>query len=95
MRQPIESPDALLRATVVAIASRTTDDPRPAGALRSVLELIDNDEAELALDHLARSVEYHQIPVPREEYDRLVAEAARLDSGYLPSETGLERFVIG
>ncbi|MFB6634866.1 hypothetical protein ACFCWY_33725 [Streptomyces sp. NPDC056362] len=95
MNHPIESSDALLRATVVAIARRTAEDPRPAGALQSVLELIDNDEAELALDHLARILEYHRIPVLREEYDRLVTEAARLDSKDVLSETGLERFVIG
>ncbi|MFJ5138890.1 hypothetical protein [Streptomyces sp. NPDC088707] len=95
MSQPIEPPDALLRATVVAIARRTAENPRPAEALQSVLELIDNDEAELALDHLARSVEYHRIPVLREEYDWLVAEAARLDSQDSLSETGLEQFVIG
>ena len=95
MSQPAESPDALLRATVVAIARRTVGDPRPAEALLSVLELIDNDEAELALDHLMRSVEYHRIPVLREEYDRLVAEAARLDSEDSLSETGLEQFVTG
>ncbi|MFF5638196.1 hypothetical protein [Streptomyces sp. NPDC012825] len=95
MSPPIEFPDALLRATVVAIARRTAENPGLAGALQSVLELIDNDEAELALDHLARSVKYHRIPVLREEYDRLVAEAARLDSEDSLSETGLERLVIG
>ncbi|MFD9247911.1 hypothetical protein ACFV0D_39535 [Streptomyces sp. NPDC059556] len=95
MSRPVESSDDLLRATVVAIARRTVADPRSAGALGSVLELIGNDEAELALDHLSRSVEYYRIPVLREEYDRLVAEAARLDSKDSLSETGLERFVIG
>ncbi|MFI6421897.1 hypothetical protein ACIBG6_31365 [Streptomyces sp. NPDC050842] len=94
MSQPIESPDALLRATVVTIARRTAEDPRPAGALQSVLELVDNDEAELALDHLARSVDYHRIPLLREEYDRLVAEAACLGSEDSLSETDLEQFVI-
>lgn len=95
MSQPTETPDTLLRATVVAIARRTAEGSRPAEALHSVLELIDNDEAELALDHLTRSVEYHRIPVLREEYDRLIAEAVRLDSEDSLSETGLERFVTG
>ncbi|MGW4839674.1 hypothetical protein [Streptomyces globisporus] len=95
MSQPIESPDDLLRASVVAVARRTAENPRPAEALQSVLELIDQDEAEFALEHFARSVEYYRIPVLREEYDRLVAEAARLDSEDSLSETGLEEFAIG
>ncbi len=91
--QPTDSPDALLRSAAADIARRMTEEPRPAGALRSVLELIDNDEAELALDELARVIEYFRIPVLRTEYDRLVAAATRLACMDSLTEVGVDRFV--
>lgn len=89
--QPTDSPDALLSATTRCIARRVAGEKGPATALRSVLELIDNDEAELALDDLARVIEYFRIPILRREYDQLVTAATRLNSLDSLLETGIER----
>ncbi|MFD5494532.1 hypothetical protein ACFYY3_05595 [Streptomyces sp. NPDC001812] len=91
--QPADSPDALLHATTEGIARRVTGEKGPATALRSVRELIDNDEAELALDDLARVIEYFRIPILRVEYDQLVTAATLLNSMDSLLETGVERLV--
>ncbi|MDI9832065.1 hypothetical protein [Streptomyces sp. KAU_LT] len=93
MQQPPDSPEALLRSTTEALARRLTQRNTPVPALTSVLELIDNDEAELALDELVRVVEYFRIPVSRAEYDQLVTAAMHLDSMDSLLETGVARFI--
>ncbi|MFE5399275.1 hypothetical protein ACFQ9U_32525 [Streptomyces sp. NPDC056568] len=89
--QPTDSPDAFLRSATEGIARRVTGEKSPATALRSVLELVDNDEAELALDELARVIEYFRIPIRPEEYDQLEAAATRLYSMDSLLESGVER----
>lgn len=40
--------------------------------------MIDNDEAELAVDDLVRVIEYYGIRILRTEYDQIAAAAAQL-----------------
>ncbi|MYU21991.1 hypothetical protein [Streptomyces sp. SID8352] len=91
--QPTESPDALLRSTTENIARRASEQNHYSASLGSILELIDNDEVELALDELARVVEYFRIPILRSEYDRLATVATLLDSMDSLTETGIHRFI--
>ncbi|MFB8109712.1 hypothetical protein [[Kitasatospora] papulosa] len=92
--QPLDSPDALLYSTTEDIARRLVEEGRPITSMTSVLELIDNDETELALDELVRIIEYFRISIMQEEYSRLVAAATRLDSMDSLLETGVDRFII-
>ncbi|MGJ3559721.1 hypothetical protein ACR6C2_17395 [Streptomyces sp. INA 01156] len=57
--------------------------------------MVDNDEAELAVDDLVRVIEYFGIPILRSEYDQLVSAATQLDSMDSLTETGIDRFISG
>ncbi|MER5375895.1 hypothetical protein [Streptomyces sp. NPDC002553] len=91
--QPANSPDENLRSLTEGIARRVADEKRPAHALRSVVSMIDNDEAELAVDDLARAIEYYRVPILRAEYDQLLEVATRLDSLDSLRETDIAQFV--
>jgi hypothetical protein len=88
-----ESPGALVRAVAESLARRSAGEKGPVGALRSVVDMVDNDEAELAVDDLARVIAHFRLRVPRTEYDDLVAAASRLDAMDSLAEVGVERFV--
>lgn len=92
--RPLDSPDALLYSTTEGIARRLVKEGRPGTSMTSVLELIDNDETELALDELVRVIEYFRISIMQKEYSCLVAAATRLDSMDSLLETGVDRYVI-
>ncbi|MEF9906986.1 hypothetical protein [Streptomyces sp. P9-A2] len=68
--------DALLRRTTVEISRRTAAEGGPLAALRPVLELIDNDEAEMALDELVHMIGWFRIRLLPAEHDRLAVVAA-------------------
>ncbi|WP_217131035.1 hypothetical protein [Streptomyces sp. AC558_RSS880] len=91
---PPGSPDALVRSVAESIALRTTGRRQPSGALESVVELVEADEADMAVDHLARVIDHYRIPILQTEYDRLVSAATQLDS--LDSITGIriDRLII-
>ncbi|MGC5343944.1 hypothetical protein [Streptomyces sp. DT171] len=88
------SPEDLLRSTAETIARRSAMEKNAASALRSVIDMIDNDEAELALDDLAHVIECFRIPVLRTEYDQLAALEPLLDSTGALLESGVARFVM-
>lgn len=48
-------------------------------ALDSVLDLVANDEAEIAVDYLVNTANAFRLPVRQDEYDRLLSAATRLD----------------
>jgi len=48
-------------------------------ALDSVLHLVANDEAEIAIDHLIHTANAFRLPLRQDEHDRLMGAAARLD----------------
>ncbi|MFD8590082.1 hypothetical protein ACFV1B_11145 [Streptomyces sp. NPDC059637] len=88
-----DSPAALVRSAAESIAVRSAGEKGPANALRSVVRMVDNDEAEPAVDDLARVIEYFRIRILRTEYDLIVAAATRLDALDSLAETGVDRFV--
>ncbi|MFC5672855.1 hypothetical protein [Streptomyces incanus] len=90
-----DSPDVLIRSVAESIARRLAGEKGPVGALRSVVHMVDNDEAELAVDDLVRVIEYFGIPILRSEYDQLVSVATQLDSMDSLTETGIDRFISG
>lgn len=79
MNEP-DSPDVLIRAAAESISRRLAGEEGPVAALRSIIHMIDNDEAELAVDDLARVIEYYRIRISRTEYDQIAAAAAQLDA---------------
>ncbi|MEU7663654.1 hypothetical protein [Streptomyces lincolnensis] len=89
------SPGVLVRAVAESIARRSAGEKGPVGALRSVVDMVDNDEAELAVDDLVRVIAHFGIRIVRREYDDLVAAASRLDAMDSLAEVGVERFVAG
>lgn len=93
MNNTPQSPDELIRAAAESVAGRLAGEKRPAAALRSVVHMVDNDEAELAVDDLARVIEHHRIRILRTEYAQIAAAAAELGALDSLTEVGLERFV--
>ncbi|BDH05245.1 hypothetical protein HEK131_24720 [Streptomyces seoulensis] len=88
-----DSPAELVRAAAESISARLTGEKGPTAALRSVVHMVDNDEAELAVDDLARVIEYHCIRILRTEYDQIAAAAARLGALDPLTEVRLDRFI--
>ncbi|MFK4102478.1 hypothetical protein ACI2L1_20815 [Streptomyces sp. NPDC019531] len=87
------SPDSLTRSVAESIARRIADQTRPARSLASVVNLIENDETEEALDDLAHVIEYFRISIHRTEYDQLVAAAEQLDAMDSLTNLNVEQFV--
>ncbi|MFC7896767.1 hypothetical protein [Streptomyces sp. NPDC057381] len=88
-----DSPEALIRAAARNIASRLAGEKGPVGALRSVVHMIDNDEAELAVDDLARVIASYRISITRTEYEQIAAAAAQLDALDSLTVVGVDRFI--
>ncbi|AIS02261.1 hypothetical protein SGLAU_31635 [Streptomyces glaucescens] len=89
-----DAPDALVRAAARSIAGRLAGEKGPAGALRSVVHMVDNDEAELAVDDLARVIASYRIRISRTEYEQIAAAAAQLGALDSLGEAGVERFIV-
>ena len=87
------SPEALIRSVVQSLTRRAGIDARPVRSLATVIDLIENDETDMAIDDLAHVIVCFRLPIHRAEYDQLVAAAQELDE--LDSLTGLnvEQFV--
>ncbi len=87
------SSDALIRSVAESIARRIADQSRPARSLATVIDLVENDEADMALDDLAHVIEYFRISIHRTEYDQLVAAAQQLDEMDSLTNLNVEQFV--
>ncbi|WP_455356921.1 hypothetical protein [Streptomyces sp. SYSU K217416] len=87
------SPDTLIRSVAESIARRVAEQKRPARSLASVIDLVDNDETDMALDDLAHVIEYFHISIHRAEYDQLVAAAQQLHAMDSLIDMKVERFV--
>ncbi|MDN3027583.1 hypothetical protein [Streptomyces sp. S.PB5] len=74
--------------TIATSAGRTTGVYRPATTL-----LPGNDEAELAVDDLARVIESHRIRILRTEYDQIAAAAEQLGALDSLTEVRIDRFI--
>ncbi|MET9444954.1 hypothetical protein [Streptomyces sp. NPDC006610] len=55
--------------------------------------MVGNDKAELAVDDLARVIEYYRIRILRTEYDQIVAVATQLDALDSLTEVQIGRFI--
>ncbi|WP_329241867.1 hypothetical protein OG223_03000 [Streptomyces sp. NBC_01478] len=73
------SADDDIRAVVGALKHRAAAREETAPALDSVLDLVANDEAEIAVDYLVNTANAFRLPVRQDEYDRLLSAATRLD----------------
>ncbi|MFJ4633500.1 hypothetical protein [Streptomyces sp. NPDC088847] len=87
------SPDSLIRSVAESIARRIADQTRPVRSLASVVKLVENDEADEALDDLAHVIEFFRISVHRAEYDQLVAASQQLDAMDSLTNLNVEQFV--
>lgn len=82
------SADDDIRAVVDALKQRASARGETAPALDSVLELVANDEAEIAIDYLINTANAFRLPMRQDEYDRLISAATRLD--YADSVTDID-----
>ncbi len=87
------SPDSLIRSVAESIARRIADQKVPVRSLASIVDLVENDEADEALDDLAHVIEYFGISIHRAEYDQLVSAAEQLDAMDSLIDLNVERFV--
>lgn len=85
--------DTLIRSVAESITRRIADQPRPVRSLASVVHLIENDEAEEALDDLAHIIEFFRVSIHRAEYDQLVTAAQQIDAMDLLTNLNVEQFV--
>ncbi|MFI8193259.1 hypothetical protein ACIF8T_31540 [Streptomyces sp. NPDC085946] len=88
-----DAPEALIRAAAHSIAGRLAGEKGPVSALRSVVHMVDNDEADLAVDDLARVIASYRIRLLRTEHAWIVAAAARLGAPDPLTGTEADRFV--
>ncbi|MGC5567893.1 hypothetical protein ACPYPG_34325 [Streptomyces sp. FR-108] len=91
---PPNSSDSLIRSAAESITRRMAKGGRSIPALTSIIELVGNDETELALDEIGRVIEYFRIPILRTEYDQLFSAAAQLDSVDSLTDVGIDQFII-
>ncbi|MFE9249931.1 hypothetical protein [Streptomyces sp. NPDC007088] len=85
-------PAALVRATAAGIRFRLRKAGElPPAALTSAIGLVDDDEAETALDHLVHALAFFRVPVSRQEYADLASAAVHWDAEDVLTEAGLER----
>jgi hypothetical protein len=73
---------------------RLADRRQAVSALTSVVDMVENDETELAMDDIGLLIQHFQSPVVRSEYEDLVHAARLLDSLDSLTDTGVERLVI-
>ena len=87
------SPEALIRSVAQSLSRRAGIDTRPTRSLATVIDLIENDETDMAIDDLAHVIECFRIPIHRAEYDQLVAAAQQLDAMDSLTDLKVEQFV--
>ncbi|MFJ9622571.1 hypothetical protein [Streptomyces sp. NPDC101181] len=56
--------------------------------------MVENDEAELAMDDIGLLIQYYRLPVLRSEYEDLVLAAEQLNSLDSLTDTDVELLVI-
>ncbi|MBV7698354.1 hypothetical protein [Streptomyces sp. TRM70350] len=88
-----DSPEVLIRAAAESITGRLTGEKGPIAALRSIVHMVDNDEAELAVDDLVRVIKCYRIRILRREHDQIAAAAAQLDALDSLTEVRVDRFI--
>jgi hypothetical protein len=93
-KPPLDAPGAIIRSVALRMARRLADQPMPVSALASVVQMVENDEAELAMDDIGLMIQYYRFPVLRSEYEELVFAAEQLDSLDSLTDTGVEQFVV-
>lgn len=91
---PLDPPGAVIRSVALRMVRRLADRPQPVSALTSVVDMVENDETELAMDDIGLLIQHFQFPVVRSEYEDLVHAARLLDSLDSLTDTGVERLVI-
>ncbi|MFH8378053.1 hypothetical protein [Streptomyces cyaneofuscatus] len=91
---PLDPSGALIRSVALRMIRRLADQPGLVSALSSVVDMVENDETDLALDDIGMVIHYSQFPVLRSEYQDLVHAAQLLDSLDSLTDTGVERLVI-
>lgn len=75
MHSPV---DEVILAVVDAVKQRARTQAVSVRALESVRDLVVNDEAEIAIDYLVNTVNFHRLTLRQDEYERLLEAAARL-----------------
>ncbi|MFJ8402687.1 hypothetical protein ACIQ9K_19695 [Streptomyces microflavus] len=91
---PLDPPGAVIRSVALRMVRRLADRPQAVSALTSVVDMVENDETELAMDDIGLLIQHFQFPVVRSEYEDLVHAAQLLDSLDSLTDTGVERLVI-
>lgn len=91
---PLDPSGALIRSVALRMSRRLADRPQLVGALSSVVDMVENDETELAMDDIGLLIQFFQFPVLRSEYQDLVRAAQQLDSLDSLTDTGVERLVV-
>ncbi|MFJ3799930.1 hypothetical protein ACIPSJ_27060 [Streptomyces sp. NPDC090088] len=73
------SADNDIRAVIDTLKQRASARGETVPALDSVLNLVANGEAEIAIDYLVNTANAFRLPLRQDEYARLLSAAARLD----------------
>ncbi|MFE3721240.1 hypothetical protein [Streptomyces cyaneofuscatus] len=91
---PLDPSGALIRSVALRMIRRLADQPQPVSALSSVVDMVENDETDLAMDDIGLLIQYFQFPVLRSEYQDLVRAAQQLDLLESFTDTGVEGLVV-
>ncbi|WP_239120137.1 hypothetical protein [Streptomyces cyaneofuscatus] len=85
---------AIVRSVALRMIRRLADQPDLVRPLSSVVEMVDHDEADLALDDIGMVIKFSRFPVLRSEYEDLRRAAQQLDSLDSLTDTGVEQLVV-
>ncbi|MFF2699991.1 hypothetical protein ACFVUQ_16670 [Streptomyces cyaneofuscatus] len=85
---------AIVRSVALRMIRRLADQPELARPLSTVVDMVENDEAELALDDIVMVIKFSPFPVLRSEYEDLRRAAQQLDSLDSLTDTGVELLVV-
>ncbi|MER6195551.1 hypothetical protein [Streptomyces cyaneofuscatus] len=70
------------------------EQPELVSPLSTVVDMVENDEAELALDDIGMVIKFSRFPVLRSEYEDLLRAAQQLDSLDSLTDTGVELLIV-
>lgn len=87
-RRGLDSEHGPRRAKALADTPQASARGETVRALDSVRDLVANDEAEIAIDHLINTVNAFRLTLRQDEHDRLMSAAARLN--YADSVTDID-----
>ncbi|CAD5961866.1 conserved protein of unknown function [Streptomyces sp. KY75] len=91
---PMDPSGAIVRSVALRMIRRLADQPELVRPLSSVVEMVDHDEADLALDDIGMVIKFSRFPVLRSEYEDLRRAAQQLDSLDSLTDTGVEQLVV-